>query len=53
MINNTSNIERLGKNSTTLQTFPKHIPLKTAYGESQYTSMIDKIKRGFGLCPLV
>jgi len=39
--------------SITLQTFPKHIPPKTASRESQDRAMIDEVSRGFGLCPSV
>jgi hypothetical protein len=37
----------------TLQTFPKQLPPKTEFRESQDRVMIDEFNRGFGLCPLV
>ncbi|MCH1473290.1 MAG: hypothetical protein L7V85_05200, partial [Bacteroidia bacterium] len=45
--------KKIRLNPTTLQTFPKHIPPKTASRESQDRLMIDEVNRGFGLYPLV
>ena len=37
----------------TLQTFPIQLPPKSASSESQDRVIIDEVKKGFELCPLV